>query len=602
MFRQFRSEVEAALADALDSLDLPTDDLGIERPPDDMDATLASSVAFRLAGEVGDAPPDVAATVAEAVAVDDTDYVAGVDTAGPYVNFHANERYLADTLDAAAVDADYGALPDRDTSVVVEHTSANPTGPVHVGRARNPIVGDAVANLLSYAGYDVDRHYYVNDAGRQMAVFTWAYERFDEADLDAEPARDRAEYDLVRYYRKGNAFLEEADDDAVEAAEAEIQSILQGLEAGDEETYERVGAVVDAVLGGMKACLGRLPAEFDEFVKETRFMRDGSTDDIAGRLKETDHAVYEEDAWQLELDEWGIDKNLVFLRSDDTSLYTTRDLAHHEWKFANYDRAVTVLGEDHKLQADQLDATLELLGNDTDRLGHVIYSYVNLPDGKMSTRQGTGVMLDDLLDEAIDRARDAVESRMDDRIRDDDLTDADVERIAHQVGIGAVRYDIVSKQPAKAITFEWEDALDFEAQSAPFVQYVHARCAGILGEAAAAGIDVPGVTADADGDVDLEALDVDAGALETDAARELLREVARFPAAIEAAADDLEPHTIATFTREFADAYNAFYRECPVVTAETEALRDARLAVVAAAKHTMSNALDVLGVEAPESM
>ena len=602
MFRQFRSEVESALADALGSLDLPTDDLGIERPPDDMDATLASSVAFRLAGEVGAPPPQVAGEVAEAVSVADADYVGRVDTAGPYVNFHANERYLADTLDAAAVDADYGALPDRDTSVVVEHTSANPTGPVHVGRARNPIVGDAVANLLSYAGYDVDRHYYVNDAGRQMAVFTWAYERFDEADLDAEPARDRAEYDLVRYYRKGNAFLEEADDDAVEAAEAEIQSILQGLEAGDEETYERVGAVVDAVLGGMKACLGRLPAEFDEFVKETRFMRDGSTDDIAGRLKETDHAVYEEDAWQLELDEWGIDKNLVFLRSDDTSLYTTRDLAHHEWKFANYDRAVTVLGEDHKLQADQLDATLELLGNDTDRLGHVIYSYVNLPDGKMSTRQGTGVMLDDLLDEAIDRARDAVESRMDDRIRDDDLTDADVERIAHQVGIGAVRYDIVSKQPAKAITFEWEDALDFEAQSAPFVQYVHARCAGILGEAAAAGIDVPGVTADADGDVDLEALDVDAGALETDAARELLREVARFPAAIEAAADDLEPHTIATFTREFADAYNAFYRECPVVTAETEALRDARLAVVAAAKHTMSNALDVLGVEAPESM
>ncbi|MDB2282297.1 arginine--tRNA ligase [Halorubrum ezzemoulense] len=602
MFRQFRSEVEAALADALDSLDLPTDDLGIERPPDDMDATLASSVAFRLAGEVGDAPPNVAATVAEAVSVGNADYVASVDTAGPYVNFHANERYLADTLDAAAVDADYGALPDRDTSVVVEHTSANPTGPVHVGRARNPIVGDAVANLLAYAGYDVDRHYYVNDAGRQMAVFTWAYERFDEPDLDAEPARDRAEYDLVRYYRKGNAFLEEADDDAVEAAEAEIQSILQGLEAGDEETYERVGEVVDAVLGGMKACLGRLPAEFDEFVKETRFMRDGSTDDIAGRLKETDHAVYEEDAWQLELDEWGIDKNLVFLRSDDTSLYTTRDLAHHEWKFANYDRAVTVLGEDHKLQADQLDATLELLGNDTDRLGHVIYSYVNLPEGKMSTRRGTGVMLDDLLDEAIDRARDAVESRMDDRIRDDDLTDEDVERIAHQVGIGAVRYDIVSKQPAKAITFEWEDALDFEAQSAPFVQYVHARCAGILGEAAAAGIDVPGVTADADGEVDPDALDVDAGALETDAARELLREVARFPAAIEAAADDLEPHTIATFTREFADAYNAFYRECPVVTAETEALRDARLALVAAAKHTMANALDVLGVEAPESM
>ncbi|MBP1923157.1 arginyl-tRNA synthetase [Halorubrum alkaliphilum] len=593
MFRQFRSEVSSALADALASLDLPTDDLGIERPPDDMDATLASSVAFRLAGVVGDAPPNVASDVAGAVDVEGYDYLVDVDTAGPYVNFHAGERYLADTLGSAADDEAYGSLPDRDTTTVVEHTSANPTGPVHVGRARNPIVGDAVANVLEYAGYDVDRHYYVNDAGRQMAVFTWAYETFDEDDLDDEPARDRVEYDLVRYYRKGNEFLENADPDAVEAAEAEISAILQGLEGGDEATYERVGEVVDAVLGGMKGCLARLPAEFDEFVKETRFMLDGSTDDVADRLKETEYAVYEEDAWQLELDDWGIDKNLVFLRSDDTSLYTTRDLAHHEWKFENYDRAVTVLGEDHKLQADQLDATLELLGNDVDQLGHVIYSYVNLPEGKMSTRKGTGVMLDDLLDEAVDRARAAVESRMDDRIRDDDLTEEDVERIAHQVGIGAVRYDIVSKQPAKAITFEWEEALDFEAQSAPYVQYVHARCCGILDEAESAGIAVPGVS---------DPVDVDVAALETDAARELLREVARFPAVIESAAEDLEPHTVATFTREFAEAYNAFYRECPVLTAESDELRDARLAVVAAARHTMANALDALGVEAPESM
>jgi len=448
MFRQFRSEVSAALADALAELGLPADDLGIERPPDDMDATLASSVAFRLAGEVGAPPPSVAADVAEALDAASYDYLAAVDTAGPYVNFHAGERYLADTLEAAASEPTYGTLPDRETSVVVEHTSANPTGPVHVGRARNPIVGDAVANVLEYAGYDVDRHYYVNDAGRQMAVFTWAYETFDESELDAEPARDRIEYDLVRYYRHGNAFLETADPEAVEAAEAEITDILRGLEAGDEETYERVSEVVDAVLGGMKACLARLPAEFDEFVKETRFMRDGSTDDIAERLKATDHAVYDDDAWQLELDEWGIEKNLVFLRSDDTSLYTTRDLAHHEWKFTNYDRAVTVLGEDHKLQAEQLAAALDLLGTDTDRLDDVIYSYVNLPDGKMSTREGTGVVLDDLLDEAIDRAREAVESRMDDRIRDDDLTDEDVERIAHQVGIASSRNSPRRRSPS----------------------------------------------------------------------------------------------------------------------------------------------------------
>ncbi|UTF53741.1 arginine--tRNA ligase [Natronosalvus rutilus] len=590
MFRSLRTEVEAALERALSTLDLPTDDLGIEEPPEDVPAVLASSVAFRLAGEMGAAPPQVAAQLAEEIDVDDLEYVGRIDTQGPYLNFLPSDAYFADTL-AAGTDEAYGHLPDRDTSVIVEHTSANPTGPVHVGRARNPIVGDAVANVLDTAGYDVERHYYVNDAGRQMAVFTWAYETFDESDLETEPERDRVEYDLVRYYQKGNAYLEAADEDAVEAAEAEIQGILQGLEEGDEETYERVQTVVDQVLGGMRECLARLPAEFDEFVKETRFMRDGSTQEIADRLQDTEYAVLEEGAWQLNLEEWDIEKKLVFLRSDGTSLYTTRDLAHHEWKFDNYDRAVTVLGEDHKLQANQLEAALELLGNDTDALDSIHFSWVNLPGGEgMSTRRGTGVMLDDLLDEAINRAREEVESRLDDRIRDDDLEEADVERIAHQVGIGAVRYDIVSKQPTKGITFEWDQALDFEAQSAPYVQYVHARCCGILDEA---GVGVDG-TIETDVDDDL---------LTTDAEHDLLETIARFPAVIEEAADDLEPHQVATFTREFAEAFNAFYRECPVLADDVDPdVREARLAVVTASRHTIANALAVLGVEAPESM
>ena len=552
MFIAFREEVTTVLADALDDCGYPSDDLGIEQPPEGFDAVLASSASFSLASEAERPPPQVAGEIADAVDVTDTTYVDGVTTQGPYVNFTPSEAYFEDAL---AVREDAGKLPATGDSVVVEHTSANPTGPVHVGRARNPIIGDAVANLLEYAGNDVERHYYVNDAGRQMALFTWAYERFDESELP-DPERDRTEYEMVRYYRRGSEFLESADERAVESAEAEIESILQGLEAGDEATYERVGEVVDAVLGGMKTCLARLPATFDEFVKETRFMKNGNTDDVVTRLKQLDEAVYEESAWQLDLD--GFEKNLVFLRSDDTSLYTTRDLAHHEWKFEEYDRAVTVLGEDHTLQAGQLRETLELLDNDTDQLASVIYSYVDLPDGGMSTRAGTGVDLDDLLDEA------------------------DIERIARQVGIGAVRYDIVSKQPTKAITFEWDRALDFEAQSAPYVQYVHARCCGIL----------DGVDAVPAGDV---------SALTEPESRELLREIARFEGVIDAAATELRPHQVATYTRDLAEAFNAFYRECPVLSVEGE-LRDARLALVAAARHTMANALDVLGVEAPVSM
>ncbi|WP_336328026.1 arginine--tRNA ligase [Halovenus sp. HT40] len=588
MFLAMRAEVEEALTAALDQRGYPTDDLGIEEPPEDLDAVLASSVAFRLAGEAGAPPPEVADELTDEIDPEPYTYIGRVETRGPYLNFWPSEQYFAETLDDAQ-DDEFGALPDRDTSVVVEHTSANPTGPVHVGRARNPIIGDAVARVLDYAGYDVERHYYVNDAGRQIAVFTWAYDFFDESELP-EPERDSPEYEMVRYYREANTYLEEqASEEEVEAAEAEIQSIMQGLEEGDESAYERVGEVVDTVLGGMRGTLERLPAEFDKFVKETQFMRDGSTDDIVDRLKETEYAVYDEEAWQLDLPE--IDKNLVFVRGDGTSLYTTRDLAHHEWKFENFDEAVTVLGEDHELQARQLRSALEILGNDTDRLGTVHYSWVTLPEGGMSTREGTGIDLDDLLDEAIARAREEVEDRLEDRIRDDDLAEEDIERIAHQVGIGAVRYDIVSKQPTKGITFEWERALDFEAQSAPYVQYVHARASGIIAEA------------HEDSAVDPDGLDIDldASELDTDAERTLLREIARFPAVIEEAADDLQPHVVATYTRELAEAFNAFYRECPVLDADGET-RDARLGLVIAARHTMGNALDAVGVQAPDSM
>jgi arginyl-tRNA synthetase len=585
MFLRFREEVSAALSAALEAAGYAADDLGIEQPPEDVDAVLASSVAFRLAGEAGAPPPQVATEIAAEIDLSGASYVESVETSGPYLNFLPSGAYFSETL-AAAGRGGYGELDDRDTSVVVEHTSANPTGPVHVGRARNPIIGDALANVLEMAGYDVERHYYVNDAGRQLAIFTWAYERFDETDLP-EPERDRGDYDLVRYYRKGNAWLEDADPADAEDAEAEIEAIMRGLEEGDDDAYERVSEVVDQVLGGMRESLARLPAEFDEFVRETRFMRDGSARAVVERLQDSPYAEREEGAWQLDLEEWGLENPFVFLRSDGTTLYTTRDLAHHEWKFAEFDRAVTVLGEDQKLHADQLEAALEILGNDTDRLTSTFYSWVNLPEGGMSTREGTGIDLDDLLDEAIDRARHEVEKRMGERIRDDDLTEADVERIAEQVGVGAVRYDIVAKQPTKAITFEFERALDFEAQSAPYVQYVHARCCGILGEARAAGHAVPDAPT--------------AGALVTEEERALLATIARFPAVVESAAEELEPHQVATYTRELAERFNAFYRECPVLDAEPE-LRTARLALVVAARNTVADALGLLGVAAPESM
>ena len=584
MYRKLREEVEDCLREALAARGLPTADLGIEDPPADVEAVLASSVAFRLAGEIGDAPTAIAEDLARHIDTAQARYVGDIAAAGPYLNVTPSAEYFRDTL-SASLDPGFGELPSTGEEIVVEHTSANPTGPVHVGRARNPIIGDAIARILEFAGHTVDRHYYVNDAGRQVAVFTWAYETLEEADLPP-PARDKPDYDLVRYYRKGNEVLEEGDPDIVAAAEQEIEAIMAGLEAGDEDTYERVARVVDRVLEGMRQTLDRLPATFDEFIPETRFMRDGSTDAVIDRLTESPSAEQSDGAWQLDLSEFGVDKELVFVRSDGTSLYPTRDIAHHMWKLEHYDRAVTVLGEDHELQAQQVSGALSILGCDVDRIEQVLHSYVNLPEGRMSTRAGTGVDMDDLLDEAEERARQEVEDRLESRIRNDELTDGDIDRIARQVGIGAVRFDIVSKQTTKAITFEWERALDFEAQSAPYLQYVHARCCGIIAQAdSSPPEDHPGAT------------------LDHPAERALLEVIARFPAVVEDAGDTLEPHTIATYCRTFAETFNAFYRDCPVTADDVPPDRQAaRLALVVGARHTIGNALYLLGIEAPESM
>jgi arginyl-tRNA synthetase len=212
----------------------------------------------------------------------------------------------------------------------------------------------------------------------------------------------------------------------------------------------------------------------------------------------------------------------------------------------------------------------------------------------MSTRKGTGVDLHDLLDEAIARAREEVHDRLGSRVRDDSLSSDDIDRIARQVGVGAVRYDIVSKQPTKGITFEWDRALDFEAQSAPYIQYVHARCCGIETEVNSnTDLDIDALTSDSIPDITM---------LRTDAERALLQEIARFPAVVESAAADLEPHVIATFARSFAEQFNTFYRECSVLNAESEIMTAARVSLVRAARHTVANALDIVGVEAPQSM
>ncbi len=569
MLYGLRRDAASALEDALESLghgDLP---LRLEDPPEDVEAEVASAVAFQMDGDPTENAAEIAAEIGDA-----GDLVGAVEAQGPYVNFEPGDRYMQETLEAASEDG-YPTLPEREESILLEHTSANPTGPLHVGRARNPIIGDSLARVLRKAGYPVEVEYYVNDVGRQVATITWALANVDESDLD-DVERDKADHDVVRYYRRANEILEgEHGEEAMEDTEREIDSLLQGLEQGEDEAHEAVTEAVERCLDGQLETLERLNASYDSFVRESEFVLDGSVDDVADTLEDDPRCYDEGEALALDLSDEGIDKELVFRRADGTSLYTTRDVAYHLDKFERCDRAVNVLGEDHKLQARQLDAALDAVGEERSP-ENIFYSYVNLPEGKMSTREGTVVDVDDLLDEAVELAREEIEERSGDRERDVE----DVEETAAAVGVGAVEFDVVARQPEKPITFRWEEALDFDGQHAPYVQYVHARTAGILENS----------------DVDPV---FDASALDSPEERALLLKIAELSHVVDTAAEELSPHRLASYSRDLAEAFNEFYRERRVLDSDFEA---ERLGLVLAAKNAIAESLDLLGVEAPESM
>ena len=580
MLLAMRSEVENAFECVCSQLDLHMSDFGLEEPPEEVEAILASNIAYRVQKEMGKPPSEVAGKIVKLLDLENFQYVDRVYAEGPYINFVPSAKYFKETLEGAQ-EENYGQFQKRGETVIVEHTSANPTGPVHVGRARNPIIGDSISRILSFAGYQVERQYYVNDSGKQVATLIWAFEKFNEKDV-GDLKKDRGDYDIVRYYQLSNVYLENSSIEDKNIAELEIADILGKIESGDEEIYQKLVSITEMVLEGMKECLYRISVEFDEFIRETKFIQDGSVDEMVDRLKQLDSAFQEDGAWKLGIP--GEEKPLVFLRSDGTSLYTTRDLCYHEWKLERADKIVTILGEDHKFQAEQLTKTLSLLGAETSRIRQVFYSWVNLPEGGMSTRKGTGINLDDLLDESVKRARGEVTAREGSRIREMELKKSDIDRISRQIGIGAIRCGIVATQPGKGITFDWDDALSFERQGAPYMQYVHARCCGILAKQKS---DIQGV---------------DSTLLNSKEELDLLHEISRLPFVVSSAAEALEPHRIITYAQKLAEKFNIFYRECPVLKGTDSELMAARLSLVTATKNAMSNSLYLVGIESPDSM
>ena len=467
--QMLREIVEPSLGVALSEIGVTSDfwknALGPSREKSQGDLSLPC---FPFAKVLGKNPNEIAQNLADLLSGD-----FEVSAIGGYLNFKAKSDWLARSVMEME-------SPAGQKEVLIEHTSANPNGPFHVGRARNAILGDTLVRLNRLYGNQVRAEYYVDDMGKQVGVLAWALQNLSKEQVDEilddqdsiNPRwKGKKDHETVRWYQAAQSLRSKEGAEEIEDA---IGKLVHASEHGDDSVLAQFEDAYSPVLDGMLETLSRLGIEFDTFTKESKFVVDGSVSDLFERLESLEiHEVADNGAHYLDLGQRGLKGKTDFFyrRGDGSSLYATRDIAYHMWKWKQSENLVNILGEDHKLQAKQVGMTLTELG---ERVPDVMfYAFIKLPEGKMSTRKGNVVFMDDLLEEAKAHAASVVKELR------SDLEQEEINKIAEAVGVSAVRFNIIKVSPDKGFTFRWEDALSFEGESAPFVMYSHTRACSI---------------------------------------------------------------------------------------------------------------------------
>jgi len=638
-FAEFREECRKSLQQAMVKLypKLIVPEISFETPPTPEFGELASSICFELAKQLRKKPIALAEEIVRAVDKSKLQFVETVKAAGEgYVNFYVNYSKLAESaVESARKQIKYGYVKtDKPVEVIVEHTSANPIHPLHIGAARNPILGDALARMLMARGHKVLRHFYIDDVGRQTAIITYGYEKLRAPKPKIKPDHFIGQiYAItscivtIRFLDKHIKELQEkavqeehvrklqADlDDWMAAAadleerypdmfnklageikkdpdpEAKITSLIQRYESEKEDAKKIIREVSELCLQGFKETLSRVYIKLDSWDWESDIVWSGRVSKVLQQLQKTPYVSRSAGILELNAEKaaeslglktiLGLSEDypvssLTLTRSDGTTLYTTRDIAYSLWKFERANRVINVVGVEQSLAQLQLRIALCVLGkvemakNQT----HFAIGLVELPGYKMSSRRGRYITFDQVIDEAIKRAYEEVSKRS------PEVTEDNKRKISEIVGIGAIKYALISVEPTKNVTFTWDRVLDFERNSAPFVQYAHARACNILKKAKT------------------KPEKVKYGVLKNQLEKDLILLIVKFPEIFVDAAENLKPESIANFANNLADRFNSFYASLPVIQAESKELREARLALVDAVRVVLKNSLTLLGIK-----
>lgn len=523
---------------------------------------------FRLAKTMHKAPNMIAADIKEAIG--DVDYLDRIEVKGAYLNFFVKTEVFVKSMIEAANSENFGGSDiGEGKNICLDYSSPNVAKNFHVGHLRTTIIGNSLYKIFSKLGYNAIRINHLGDWGTQFGKLIVAYKAWGSK----EAVEKDGISELMKLYVK---FHEEADKNPKLVDEA--RAWFAKMEQGDEEALSIWQWFKDISLVEYKRTYDLLGVDFDYYLGES-FYRDKCQEVVdkiteAGLLKESEGAMI------VDLSEYDM-APCIITKKDGSSIYATRDLAaiFYRKKTYNFCKCLYVTGQEQKLHFAQVFKVVELLGNEwaKDQLVHIPYGLVSLEGAKLSTRNGNIIYAEDILHDAIEKSLEIITEKSPNL--------ENKEEVAKMVGVGSVLFNDLYNQRIKDVSFSWDKVLNFDGETGPYVQYTHARCSSVVRLAE---------NFDPSNEVDFSVI------TEPDAIF-LLKEINRFPKVVLDAADKYEPSIVARFAVDVAQAFNKFYNSTRINVPE-ENVKNARVMLTYLTKKTLSDALELLGIQAPEAM
>ncbi len=557
---------------------------------------LYTFVTFPLTKALRQAPAQIGQAIGEWL-VANSPVVSAFNVVQGFLNLSIADSAWIDTLNDIAANDTFGQLPDKGQSVMVEFSSPNTNKPLHLGHLRNNFLGDSVSRILKASGYDVVKTCIVNDRGVHICKSMLAYQRFGN-DETPESAGMKGDHLIGKYYvlfdKAYKAEVEQlvAKGTAKEEAEKtaplmqEVQAMLRRWEQGDAETVALWKKLNDWVYEGFAVTYKTIGVSFDKTYYESNTYLLGKEIVEEGLAKGVFYRKDDNSVW-IDLTEEGLDQKLV-LRADGTSVYITQDLGTTELKDHDFhtDRQIWVVGNEQDYHFNVLFAILRRLGRSyAQNLYHLTYGMVDLPTGKMKSREGTVVDADDLIRETTEAAATAADEAAKGKM--DEFSETEKQALFQMLGLGALKYYLLKVDPQKRMQFNPAESVDLHGNTGPYIQYVHARIQSVLRKAGDMGLSITGTATTTELD---------------DVEQQLVFLLSQYPQRVAEAGTDYAPSYIGQYAYELARTFNQFYDRLSILK-ETDPVRlQNRLVLAGAVGRTIKSAMELLGIDVPEKM